>query len=100
MMMTDEEIARAYREAKNPNEQINILADLNVVSKRRIIEAIRRGNAVPAAITLTPDEAEMLRGILDRTKQRLERRRSKIEPAQYEAIRSTVTAIQNKINTI
>lgn len=41
MRMTDNEILRSYREAKNPKDQIQVLADLNCVSKWEIVSLLR-----------------------------------------------------------
>lgn len=38
--MTESEIVRNYREAKNKREQVNILADLNCCSKEEITEIL------------------------------------------------------------
>ena len=40
MYMTEREVIRSYRTAKNPEKQIEILAQLNGVSKKRIIAII------------------------------------------------------------
>lgn len=40
MQMTESEIVKDYREAKNKSEQINILADLNCCSKVEIKEIL------------------------------------------------------------
>ena len=42
LSMTPEEILREYREAKNPNQQIKILAELNDVSKDIIISVLKQ----------------------------------------------------------
>ena len=41
--MTDEEIVRNYREAKNKREQVKILADLNCMSREEIIQILKDG---------------------------------------------------------
>ncbi len=41
--MTDEEIVRNYREAKNKREQVKILADLNYMSREEIIQILKAG---------------------------------------------------------
>lgn len=41
--MTDEEIVRNYREAKNKREQVKILADLNCMSREEIIQILKAG---------------------------------------------------------
>lgn len=40
MQMTESEIVRNYREAKNKREQITILADLNRCEKEEIVEIL------------------------------------------------------------
>lgn len=40
MQMTDNEIVRNYREAKNKREQVTILADLNRCEKEHIIDIL------------------------------------------------------------
>lgn len=40
MQMTDSEIVRDYREAKNKREQVTILADLNRCEKEEIIDIL------------------------------------------------------------
>lgn len=40
MQMTEGEILRSYREAKNPKEQIKVLAELNAVPKDTIIDIL------------------------------------------------------------
>ena len=42
MQMTDEEIIRSFKEAKNPKAQIGILADLNACSRKEIEAIIGR----------------------------------------------------------
>lgn len=42
--MTDEEICRSYREAKEPNKQIQILADLNACDCENIVEILKANN--------------------------------------------------------
>ena len=44
MQMTPEEICRSYREAKDPNKQIKILADLNSCEYRDIVETLEANN--------------------------------------------------------
>lgn len=44
MVMSNEEIARSYREAKDKWEQIGILADLNLCSKAEIRKIIQETN--------------------------------------------------------
>lgn len=41
MLMTSSEIARTVRLAKNPSEQVKILAELNLCKVEEIIEALR-----------------------------------------------------------
>lgn len=41
MLMTPSEIARTVRLAKNPSEQVKILAELNLCKVEEIIEALR-----------------------------------------------------------
>lgn len=41
MYMTDEEIASSYRQAKNKNTQVRVLADLNVVSREKMAQKLR-----------------------------------------------------------
>lgn len=41
--MTSEEICRNYRLAKDPRKQIEILADLNQTSKRKIQKILEKG---------------------------------------------------------
>ena len=41
--MSDEEIVRNYREAKDKKKQVGILADLNVCKPEEIIEILKRG---------------------------------------------------------
>jgi hypothetical protein len=47
MEMTNEEIVRSYRQAKFPEEQIKILADLNVCSRARIVRILKEGGVDP-----------------------------------------------------
>ena len=44
MQMTNNEIKRRYKEAKNPKQQIGILADLNCCSKEKIEEILELGS--------------------------------------------------------
>lgn len=41
MYMTDEEIAASYRQAKNKEGQVQVLADLNVVSRGEMAQKLR-----------------------------------------------------------
>lgn len=57
MNMTKEEIVREYMAAKAPQKQIGILADLNVCSKKEIVEILREaGCELPAYYTKKPKE--------------------------------------------
>lgn len=40
MTMTEAEICREFKEAKNPGAQVGILADLNVCSKNEILKVL------------------------------------------------------------
>ena len=42
MQMTEGEILRSYREAKNPKEQIKVLAELNAVPEYRIVDILKK----------------------------------------------------------
>lgn len=47
MEMTEMEICRMYRQAKDRNEQIKILADLNCISEEKILEILlKNGESV------------------------------------------------------
>lgn len=49
MTMTKEEIVRDYKAAKTPAKQIAVLADLNVCSRKEIVEILREaGCELPA----------------------------------------------------
>jgi hypothetical protein len=50
MEMTNEEILRSYRLAKFPEEQIKILADLNVCSRARIVRILKEGGIDPKVL--------------------------------------------------
>lgn len=50
MEMTDEEIRRSYRQAKNPKQQLHILADLNCCSVAEI-KAIVEQRISPKKLT-------------------------------------------------
>ena len=57
MTMTNEEIVRDYKAAKAPQKQIGILADLNVCSKKEIVEILREaGCELPAYYTKKPKQ--------------------------------------------
>ena len=42
MQMTEGEIFRSYKEAKNPKEQIKVLAELNAVPKEIIVDILKK----------------------------------------------------------
>lgn len=42
MQMTEGEIVRSYKEAKNKSQQVGILAELNCCSKEKIIEILKQ----------------------------------------------------------
>ena len=44
MQMTEKEICKEYREAKNPNHQIKILAQLNCTSIENVVEILKANN--------------------------------------------------------
>ena len=44
MQMTEEEICRSYREAKDPNKQLWILADLNCIEYAKVLEILKLHN--------------------------------------------------------
>lgn len=44
MQMTDKEICKEYREAKNPNNQIKILAELNSTTVENVVEILKANN--------------------------------------------------------
>lgn len=46
--MTVEEIVTSYRQAKNPQTQIGVLADLNVCGRREIRELLTEAGALAA----------------------------------------------------
>lgn len=50
MEMTNEEILRNYRQAKDPHEQVKILADLNVCSRTRIVQILIEQGVDPKAL--------------------------------------------------
>lgn len=53
MYMTETEILREYRQAKNKGEQIKVLADLNLCDREKITEILTRcGETVPAPAAL------------------------------------------------
>ena len=55
MHMSNEDIVKEYREAKDKKEQIKILADLNVCDKQEIIKVlINDGHINPALFVTTP----------------------------------------------
>lgn len=57
MNMTKEEIVRDYMAAKAPQKQIGILADLNVCTKKEIVEILREaGCELPAYYTKKPKQ--------------------------------------------
>lgn len=41
MQMTEKDICKEYRESKNPNEQIKILAELNATTYEHIVEILK-----------------------------------------------------------
>lgn len=53
MQMTDGEICREYRLAKNKREQIRILAELNCTDERSIIDILLRGGEKVRLIPFT-----------------------------------------------
>ena len=65
MNMTAEEICREYRQAKDKDAQIGILADLNQCSKEKILEILKTGGA------LKPVHSD---GLVERCKRVLEER--------------------------
>lgn len=50
MEMTNEEIVRSYRQAKDPREQITILSELNLCGTARIIEILIEGGVDPETL--------------------------------------------------
>lgn len=50
MVMTNEEIVRMYREAKNKKLQVEILADLNLCKQEEIIEILKKGGVAHQAL--------------------------------------------------
>jgi len=58
MVMTDSEICSEYRQAKTPQKQIGILADMNCCDKREIVEILRaNGETLPGNyVKKTPAE--------------------------------------------
>lgn len=55
LSMSEEEIVMMYREAKNPQEQIGILADLNACDKGRIKDILAKHDAQPRSAVKTED---------------------------------------------
>ena len=47
LQMTEHEICQMFRDAKDKNEQISILADLNVCDSGTIIDVLSRNGFVP-----------------------------------------------------
>lgn len=57
MTMTKDEIVRDYKAAKTPAKQIAVLADLNVCTKKEIVEILREaGCELPAYYTKKPKQ--------------------------------------------
>lgn len=55
MVMSEKDICKEFREAKNPRAQVEILADLNVCSKNEILKVLMAsGMDVTAAGPLKP----------------------------------------------
>ena len=50
MVMTNEDIVRSWKEAKDRRAQIKILAELNVCSQEYIIEILKEGGVDPRAL--------------------------------------------------
>lgn len=50
MEMTNEEILRSYRQAKDPREQITILSELNLCGTARIVEILTEGGVDPETL--------------------------------------------------
>ena len=61
MTMTNDEIVRDYKAAKTPAKQIAVLADLNVCTKKEIVEILREaGCEPPAYYTKKPKQEKTL----------------------------------------
>lgn len=54
-LMTEEEIATSYRDAKNKRSQIKILAELNCVSRETIINILIERNCMEGKSTTAVD---------------------------------------------
>lgn len=52
MQMTDDEIVRHYREARNKAKDITVLADLNTCKPKEIREILIRAGALPQPVAL------------------------------------------------
>lgn len=52
--MTNEEILRSYRQAQDKEKQIEILSDLNLCSKARIVDILSDGGVDPKELPWLP----------------------------------------------
>ena len=61
--MTVEEIVRAYREAADKKEQVQILADLNLCSRETIIRALIEGGVKPQELPRQRKKTESAKAV-------------------------------------
>lgn len=61
MLMTIQEIARSYKEAKNPEKQIKILAELNACSEEQIIVVLKGQKVLPCKNTSEQSKTRKMR---------------------------------------
>lgn len=107
MHMDDGEIARSYKLAADPWEQIRILADLNDVTGRDIIAVLRAQGVNPferrpgkTKLTLTPDEADVLFEILTLSLDVLEQKKSRFSPEMYETNHRAMNSMVRQLGRI
>lgn len=90
MQMTDNEIKRQYKEAKNKKQQIGILADLNCCSKEEIesILGITKEDNKPSCDMSRGQIMDLLFGKLDSLEQEIQR----LE-AEYKKIHNAIEVL-------
>ena len=83
MQMTEQEICKEYREAKDPNHQLTILAQLNTCKTEDIVEILTRNgetlrkrpyqrNAKPEKITVKKKEEDIPACVFMAVKERID----------------------------
>ena len=90
--MTVEEIVTSYRQAKNPQLQIGVLADLNVCTRKEIKDLLESALALAE---LTPTQLRRFQLFAENGKSF--REIAKIEQCEYSAVRKSVNQAIEKM---